>query len=226
MSFWCIYTTTIVFIPKISCYLIFLVWDIEIFCIFIIIYITLLRWLLVTFLDDIEVLCHWTVAFRGSWFLNKPRSIIVGFLLEFRFLCLHHSLKDDIVALVPCIFFYFDILVLKDSYEALLINVKTKIIISTLSNCIFKIVMLYGFTAALIISMTGYRQHFTQRYYLPPFGMRGSLTFYFYIGPYTATLCYILFALIYSSGYTLNGTRWGIWTHHPSDVNDRKYRIK
>ena len=88
--------------------------------------ITFIGYLLTTFLDDIEVWCHWPMDFRGYWLLKTPEIIIIGFLLEFSFVWLHPSFNANIVALVPFIFLSFDIMVLEESYEALLINFMTK----------------------------------------------------------------------------------------------------
>ena len=55
MSFQCTYNTTIYLITKSSYFLIFLVWVLYTVCLFVIIYITLLGYLLTTLIDDIEV---------------------------------------------------------------------------------------------------------------------------------------------------------------------------
>ena len=68
------------------------------------------------------------MVFTGSWFLNTPESVSVGFLLEFSFLFLQNSPKANIVSLVPCLCISFDILVIEESYEALLVNVTTKVL--------------------------------------------------------------------------------------------------
>ena len=138
---------------RVNVYSFFLSWVIDAVCLFVIIYITFLGYLLTTFLDDIEVWCNWPVAFRGSWLLKMPESIITGFLLEFIFLWLNPSYNAHIVAIVQGICFSFYILVLEESYEALLINVTKNVFSSALSNCFFKIAMWYGFNAALRSSM-------------------------------------------------------------------------
>ena len=63
------------------------------------------------------------MAFRGSWILKTSEIIIVGFPLYFSFVLLHPSYNAHIVALVTFLCISFYILVLEDSYEALLINV-------------------------------------------------------------------------------------------------------
>ena len=68
------------------------------------------------------------MEFRGSWFLKTPECLIFGFLIEFSFVLLHPRSNVHIVSLVPCLCLSFDILVLKYSYEALLINVMIKYI--------------------------------------------------------------------------------------------------
>ena len=141
----------IVFIYNSSFYLLFLVLVIETVCMIVINYINYIGCLLNTLLDEIEFWCHWPVDFRGSWILNTPESIIVCFLLQLRFVCLNPISKAHIAVLVifpPS----FDIMVLSESYEALLINIMTRFLSSTLSNCFFKLVMWTGFTSALIIS--------------------------------------------------------------------------
>ena len=95
-------------------------------CIFFIIYIILLGYLLTTFIYNLEFLCHWHMAFRGSWLLKTSDSIIVDFLIWFSFVLLYASSYVHVVALVPCLCISFDILVLKESYEELIINVMTK----------------------------------------------------------------------------------------------------
>ena len=104
-------------------------------CLFFIIYITLLEYLLTKFLDEIKVWCHRPVAFKGSWLLNMPDCIIIFFLLEFRFVCLHLISNAHMADLAPCLCIYFDIPVLKEGYEALRINSTTNNFISALSNC-------------------------------------------------------------------------------------------
>ena len=105
----------------------FLIWVLDTVCLFIIIHITFLWYLMTKFLDEIEVWCHWPVAFRGSWILMMPESIIFGFLLEFIFVWLRPRSNAHIVALLPCLCFPFDIMLLEESYEAILINVMKKI---------------------------------------------------------------------------------------------------
>ena len=112
----------------------FIVWVLDTVYLFVMIYIILIGYFLTTFLDHIEVWCHWHVAFRGSWLLKMPEIIIVGFLLEFIFVWLNPRSDTHIVSLMPCIWLSFDIILLKYSYKALLINVMTNIFSSTLSN--------------------------------------------------------------------------------------------
>ena len=122
-------------------------------CLFFIIYITLLEYLLTKFLDEIKVWCHRPVAFKGSWLLNMPDCIIIFFLLEFRFVCLHLISNAHMADLAPCLCIYFDIPVLKEGYEALRINSTTNIFISVLSNCFKNVAMWYGDIASSISSM-------------------------------------------------------------------------
>ena len=104
----------------------FLVCVLETVCLFVIIYITFLGYLLTKIIDNIEEWCHWLLSFRGSWTLNTLEIIIVGLLLEFIFAWLHPISNDHIFDIVPCICFSFDILLLEEIYEAILINVMTK----------------------------------------------------------------------------------------------------
>ena len=85
--------------------------------------IALIGYLLNTFIDEIELWCHWPAAFRGSWLMNTLKSIIVGFFLEFILVWLHPIYNAHIFALVPCLCISFDTMVLEESYEALIINV-------------------------------------------------------------------------------------------------------
>ena len=103
----------------------FIVWVLDNVYLFAIIYITFLGYFMNKILDDIEVWCHWPVSVRVSWLLKTPESIIVGFLLEFSFVWLHPISNAHIVALVPFPFISFDIILLEESYEALLINITT-----------------------------------------------------------------------------------------------------
>ena len=102
---------------------------------------------------EIEVWHNLTVEFRGSWILKAPGSTIFGFILEFIFVWMQPISNAHILSLVPCLHIYFDILLLEDSYEALLTNITIKSFISALSNCFFKVVTWYGFTAASISSI-------------------------------------------------------------------------
>ena len=104
----------------------FLLWVLDTICMFVIIYTTLIWYLLIIFIDYIEVWCRWPVAFRGSWILKMPEIIIVGFLLKFSFVWLQPSSISHIVSIVTCLCISFDILVLKESYDTLLINVMAK----------------------------------------------------------------------------------------------------
>ena len=104
----------------------FLVWFIYTVCLFLIIYITFIWYLLITFLDDIELWCNLPVVFRGCWLLKTPEIIIIGLFIDFSFVWLHSIFNAHTVALVPCFCLYLDILVLEESYEALLIDVTTK----------------------------------------------------------------------------------------------------
>ena len=105
-----------------------ILWVIDTVRLFLRIYITFIGLILTTFLDDIEVCFNWTVDLRGSWLVYTPESIIIGFLLRFSFVFIHPIYKYYIIYLVTCHFFYFNIMVLEDSYEALLPNVMTNIV--------------------------------------------------------------------------------------------------
>ena len=94
-----------------------------------------------------------TCGIDGSWLLNTPEIIIVGILIGFIFVCLRPISKAHIVSLVPCPCFSFDILVIEESYGALLINLMVIVFISTFSICFFKLEILFGFAASYIISM-------------------------------------------------------------------------
>ena len=92
-----------------------ILWFLDTVCMFFRIYITLLGLLLSTFCDDIEVLYHWPVTLRSSWIIHMPKSIIIGFFLEFRFVCLNPISKSHIFSHVPFNCFRFVIMVLEDS---------------------------------------------------------------------------------------------------------------
>ena len=100
-----------------------LVWVIDTLNMFIRIYVTLIGLLTAKFLGDIELGCNIPTALRGSLILHMPRSIIIGLLLEFSLVCLCPRSKAHILAIVTFILFSYGIMILKDSYKALLINV-------------------------------------------------------------------------------------------------------
>ena len=76
-------------------------------------YVTFLGFPMTTFFYAIESQYHVPVIFRLYWILHSPKVITVGFLLEFIIVFLYLRNKDRIVSLVPSIFLFFYISLLK-----------------------------------------------------------------------------------------------------------------
>ena len=120
-----------------------LVWDIDSLSLFLRIYITLVVFIIIRFLDDIEVWFHILVVFRCSWILHIPENIIVDSLLDFILLVMNPSSKAYVFYLVPCIILFLDVVVLKDSTYHTCYG---KIFSYVLSKSYFKFTMWSGFT--------------------------------------------------------------------------------
>ena len=91
------------------------------------IYVNLLGWLLTIFFDVVEAWCNGTVAFWSYCILHIPEIIIIGFLIEFILVYMYPIFKANTVDLVPYIFLFFNIIVLKNSYKALPANFMNQI---------------------------------------------------------------------------------------------------